>query len=104
MIEYRVEPRAPTRRRDPRFKYQLILARKSQSTAFTLYMKTEAERNKWIKALHDAMDNLEPPGCRNTDHKFSLYTFDTPISCWHCSKFLKGLIHQVLLNEFICNK
>lgn len=55
LIDYRVEPCAPTRRRDPRFKYQLLLARKSQSTAFTLYMKTEAERNKWTKALHEAL-------------------------------------------------
>uniref|UniRef100_A0A336LIL2 CSON005630 protein n=1 Tax=Culicoides sonorensis TaxID=179676 RepID=A0A336LIL2_CULSO len=94
LIDYRVESCAQTRRRDPRFKYQLLLARKSQSTAFTLYMKTEAERNKWIKALHEALDNLEPPGFRNTDHKFYLFTFERPISCWHCSKFLKGLIHQ----------
>lgn len=41
--------------RDSRLKFQLLLARKSQSTAFTLYMKTEAERNKWINALQDAM-------------------------------------------------
>ncbi|XP_063703763.1 protein vav isoform X2 [Culicoides brevitarsis] len=94
LIDYRVETCAPTRRRDPRFKYQLLLARKSQSTAFTLYMKQETERNKWNKALHEAFDNLEPPGCRNTDHQFQLSTLERPISCWHCSKFLKGLIHQ----------
>lgn len=39
-------------------------------------------------------DNLEPSGCRTTDHKFVVTTFDTPIICLHCSKFLKGLIHQ----------
>lgn len=39
-------------------------------------------------------DNLEPLGCRNTDHKFQLTTFDTVTMCRHCSKFLKGLIHQ----------
>lgn len=38
--------------------------------------------------------NLEPIGCRSTDHKFQLTTFDTAIMCRHCSKFLKGLIHQ----------
>jgi guanine nucleotide exchange factor VAV len=80
--------------RDSRFRYQLLLARKSQQTAFTLYMKTEAERQKWIKALQEAMENLEPPGCRNTDHKFQITTFEAPIICRHCSKFLKGLIHQ----------
>lgn len=40
-------------------------------------------------------DNLEPIGCRNTDHKFQLTTFETPgTTCRHCSKFLKGLISQ----------
>lgn len=39
-------------------------------------------------------ENLDPPGCRTTDHKFHLTTFDTAIICRHCSKFLKGRIHQ----------
>lgn len=57
LAEYRVE-QCNSRRtlgRDARFKFQLLLARKTQSTAFTLYMKTEAERNKWMKALQEAM-------------------------------------------------
>ena len=94
--DYRVEVCHSRRTlgRDARFKFQLLLARKTQATAFTLYMKTEAERNKWIKALNEAMDNLEPPGCRSTDHKFMITTFDSPVICRHCSKFLKGRIHQ----------
>uniref|UniRef100_A0A6B2EJZ5 Putative rho guanine nucleotide exchange factor vav3 n=1 Tax=Phlebotomus kandelakii TaxID=1109342 RepID=A0A6B2EJZ5_9DIPT len=94
--EYRVElcHSRRTLTRDARLRFQLLLVRKTQSTAFTLYMKTEAERNKWSKALQDAMDNLDPPGCRNTDHKFCITTFDAPASCRHCSKFLKGRIHQ----------
>lgn len=57
LAEYRVE-QCNSRRtlgRDARFKFQLLLARKTQATAFTLYMKTEAERNKWMKALQEAM-------------------------------------------------
>lgn len=80
--------------RDGRFKYQLLLAKKTQESAFTLYLKTEAERLKWHKAFLEAMDNLEPQGCRSTDHQFVLTTFDTSKPCTHCSKFLKGLIHQ----------
>lgn len=57
-------------------------------------MKTEAERTKWQKAFVEAMDNLNPPGCRNTDHKFSITTFDVALSCTHCSKFLKGRLNQ----------
>lgn len=39
---------------------------------------------------------IEPYGYRPriTDHKFQLTTFDVPVICLHCSKFLKGLIHQ----------
>jgi guanine nucleotide exchange factor VAV len=80
--------------RDARFKFQLLLARKSKEAAFTLYMKTEVEREKWLKAIHDAIDVLEPPGCKTTDHKFAITTFEKPTCCRHCSKFLKGLIHQ----------
>ncbi|XP_058458710.1 protein vav isoform X2 [Malaya genurostris] len=80
--------------RDGRLKYSLLLARKTQSTAFTLYMKTEEEREKWKRAFVFAMDVIEPVGCRNTDHKFNVCTFDFPITCIHCLKFLKGKIHQ----------
>ncbi|XP_034100549.1 protein vav isoform X2 [Drosophila sulfurigaster albostrigata] len=96
LADYRVEQSHSRRTlgRDTRFKYQLLLARKSAKTAFTLYLKSEPERDKWRKALTEAMENLDPPGCRNTDHKMEIYTFDAPTTCRHCSKFLKGRIHQ----------
>lgn len=55
--EYRVEQSHSRRTlgRDTRFKYQLVLARKSGSTAFTLYLKSDPEREKWRKALTEAM-------------------------------------------------
>ncbi|XP_032597195.1 protein vav isoform X1 [Drosophila grimshawi] len=96
LADYRVEQSHSRRTlgRDTRFKYQLLLARKSAKTAFTLYLKSEHERDKWRKALTEAMESLDPPGCRNTDHKMEIYTFDAPTTCRHCSKFLKGRIHQ----------
>ncbi|XP_073830138.1 vav guanine nucleotide exchange factor isoform X2 [Musca autumnalis] len=96
LAEYQVEQSHSRRTigRDSRFKYQLLLARKSGKTAFTLYLKSEPERDKWRKALTEAMENLDPPGCRNTDHKMEIFTFDAPTTCRHCSKFLKGRIHQ----------
>lgn len=96
LMDYKVEicSSRKTLGRDARFKFQLLLAKKTQTNAFTLYMKSEAERTKWYNAFQEAMDNLEPPGFRNIDHKFLLTTFDVPKSCMHCSKFLKGKIHQ----------
>lgn len=57
LADYRVESCLSRRTlgRDARFKFQLLLSRKTQATAFTLYMKTEAERDKWMKALQEAM-------------------------------------------------
>ncbi|XP_065082479.1 protein vav isoform X3 [Ochlerotatus camptorhynchus] len=94
--DYRVEicHSRRTLGRDGRLKYSLLLARKTQSTAFTLYMKTEEERDKWKRAFDIAMEVIDPMGCRNTDHRFYVCTFDAPIICRHCSKFLKGKIHQ----------
>lgn len=96
LAEYRIEMShsRKTLGRDARFKYHFLLARKSNESAFTLYMKSEMERDKWVKALNEAMEMIEPLGCKNTDHKFVLQTFSKPSSCRHCSRFLKGLIHQ----------
>jgi len=57
LADYRVEQSHSRRTlgRDTRFKYQLLLARKSGKTAFTLYLKSEHERDKWRKALTEAM-------------------------------------------------
>ncbi|XP_055630616.1 protein vav isoform X2 [Toxorhynchites rutilus septentrionalis] len=94
--DYRVEicHSRRTLGRDGRLKYSLLLARKTQSTAFTLYMKTEEERDKWKRAFDLAMEVIDPIGCRNTDHRFFVHTFEAPVICRHCSKFLKGKIHQ----------
>ncbi|KAL5276049.1 VAV2 family protein [Megaselia abdita] len=96
LAEYNIE-KSHSRRtlgRDARMKYSLLLVRKTQKTAFTLYLKSEADQNKWNKTLTDAMDNLNPPGLRSTDHKFEIITFEQPVICRHCSKFLKGKIFQ----------
>ncbi|KAE8751318.1 hypothetical protein FOCC_FOCC001889 [Frankliniella occidentalis] len=76
------------------YHYQWLLVRKSERTAFTMYARTEDQKRKWIKAIQDALDNIEPSVCRNTDHRFQMITFEKPTTCNHCSKFLKGRIFQ----------
>lgn len=95
--DYRLEDHIGRRTlgRDSRWSYQWILVQKQGSTAYTLYARTEEQKQMWIKALQDAMDNVNPAACRNTNHKFKLTTFDTPRSCQRCGKFLKGRIFQV---------
>lgn len=94
--DYRLEDHIGRRTlgRDSRWSYQWLLVHKQAYTAYTLYARTEEQKQIWIKALQDAMDNVNPAACRNTNHKFKLTTFDTPRSCQRCGKFLKGRIFQ----------
>ncbi|XP_071638969.1 protein vav isoform X3 [Temnothorax longispinosus] len=94
--DYRLEDHIGRRTlgRDSRWSYQWLLVHKQAYTAYTLYARTEEQKQIWIKALQDAMDNVNPAACRNTNHKFKLTTFDTPKSCQRCGKFLKGRIFQ----------
>ncbi|XP_012537885.1 protein vav isoform X2 [Monomorium pharaonis] len=94
--DYRLEDHIGRRTlgRDSRWSYQWILVHKQAYTAYTLYARTEEQKQIWMKALQDAMDNVNPIACRNTNHKLKLTTFDTPRSCQRCGKFLKGRIFQ----------
>ncbi|EZA50028.1 hypothetical protein DMN91_005536 [Ooceraea biroi] len=74
--------------------YEWLLVHKQTCTMYTLYARTEEQKQIWIKTLQKAMDNINPEACRNTNHKFKFTTFDTPNSCLRCDKFLKGLILQ----------
>ncbi|XP_076280668.1 vav guanine nucleotide exchange factor isoform X2 [Lasioglossum baleicum] len=94
--DYRLEDHTGRRTigRDARWTYQWILVHKQEYTAYTLFARTEDQKQMWIKAFQDAMDNVNPSACRNTNHKFKLTTFDRPLSCQRCDKFLKGRIFQ----------
>ncbi|XP_073981108.1 vav guanine nucleotide exchange factor isoform X2 [Rhodnius prolixus] len=96
LADYKVEDvtNRRTLHRDTRWNYHWYLVKKSESTAYTLYVRSEDLKRKWIKAIQDALDNIEPAGCRSTDHKFSMHTFEKTTICKQCSKFLKGRIFQ----------
>ncbi|XP_069695874.1 protein vav isoform X2 [Periplaneta americana] len=96
LSEYKVEDVSNRRvmSKDTRWSFQWYLVRKSERTAYTMYARTDELKRKWIKAIQEALDNIEPSGCKKTDHKFAMYTFDKPTTCNHCSKFLKGMIFQ----------
>nr|XP_018902784.1 PREDICTED: protein vav isoform X1 [Bemisia tabaci] len=94
--DYKIEDAGSKRilHRESRWNYHWFLLRKGERFAYTMYARTEELKKKWIKAIQDAFDNIEPSACRNTDHKFSMHTFERPTTCSHCSKFLKGIIYQ----------
>ncbi|XP_028158847.1 protein vav isoform X2 [Ostrinia furnacalis] len=103
LAEYRVEEGGGRRLRgDARWASHFYLVRRTKDATYTLYARTDDCKRKWVKAIRDAIDNLEPPGCRSTNHKFVLHTFEKPATCHHCSKFLKGRIFQGYLCS-VCN-
>lgn len=90
----------PVLTREARWSYQWLLVRKNNKDAYTLYARTIDLKRKMMKAIKDAMDVLEPNTLKMTNHEFDLHTFEKPVSCNRCSKFLKGLIYQ----GYICKK
>ncbi|CAH0747726.1 unnamed protein product [Diatraea saccharalis] len=104
LAEYRVEEGCGRRtlRGDARWASHFYLVRRTKDATYTLYARTDDCKRKWVKAIRDAIDNLEPAGCRSTNHKFVLHTFEKPATCHHCSKFLKGRIFQGYLCT-VCN-
>jgi len=96
LSEYKVEDVNNRRalNKDTRWSFQWYLVRKSERTAYTMYARTDELKRKWIKAIQEALDNIEPGGCKRTDHKFVMHTFTKPTTCNHCSKFLRGMIFQ----------
>lgn len=95
--DYRLEDRTGhrTNGKDSRWSHQWLLAHKKLLTAYTLYARTDEQKQVLIKALQDAIDTINPAACNKTNHKFILTTFDTARSCQRCGKFLKGRIFQV---------
>ena len=100
--DYRLEDHTSRRTlgRDSRWSYQWLLVHKQAYTAYTLYARTEEQKQTWMKALQDAMDNVNPAASRGTNHKFRLTTFENACSCQRCGKFLKGRIFQVRKKSF----
>jgi len=96
LSEYKVEDVHNRRalNKDTRWSFHWYLVRKSERTAYTMYARTDELKRKWIKAIQEALDNIEPGGCKRTDHKFVMHTFTKPTTCNHCSKFLRGMIFQ----------
>lgn len=84
----------PILNREARWSYQWLLVKRDRSSVYTLYAQTIDLKRKMMKAIADALDNLEPQTLKKTTHRFEMHTFKKPVTCNRCSKFLKGLIYQ----------
>lgn len=80
--------------RDASWSFQWLLVKKNKQTVYTLSARSESLKSEMVKAMEEALDNLEPPAFKSSNHRFEMFTFERPTTCIRCSKFLKGLIYQ----------
>ncbi|KAJ3641351.1 hypothetical protein Zmor_027862 [Zophobas morio] len=80
--------------RDARFGYSFHLVKNDNVMVYTVFVRSIELKQQMIKAIKDALDNIHPQAIKRTNHSFELTTFDEPVQCFHCSKYLKGLIYQ----------
>ncbi|WAR31167.1 VAV-like protein [Mya arenaria] len=66
------------------------MVKQDNSMTYTLLSKTEEIKQKWIEAIHLALDNTQPTAGR--DHIMT--TFNEPKVCDICGKLLRGVFFQ----------
>lgn len=92
LCNYRVE-NAPSNSKMAT-RHHWFLVHVENRTAYTMYAKTEEMKEKWIRAIEKALDNISPAMAKRTDHKFEMHTFEVPTYCSDCNKLLPGIFYQ----------
>ena len=77
-----------------------MLVHKENLHAYTMFARTEDDKNKWIEAIKEALNNEVPSQRLNSSHDPVMHTFLQPSSCQYCHKLLKGLFYQ----GYLCQK
>jgi len=80
--------------RDARWAYSFMLVHKENTDAYTLFARTEEDKNKWIEGIQEAVQNVFPSQRLNSTHEAVMFSFVKPSSCSYCRKLLKGLFFQ----------
>jgi len=80
--------------RDTRWAYSFMLVHKDNLHAYTMFARTEDDKNKWISGIQEAVLNVFPAQREQSTHEAVMHTFEKPSSCSYCHKLLKGLFFQ----------
>ncbi len=79
--------------RESRWAHSFMLVHHQSINAYTMYARTEEDKNKWVSAIREALGNVYP-AVQQHSHEVAMFTFDRPLSCDYCHKLLKGLFYQ----------
>ncbi|XP_040582225.1 protein vav isoform X3 [Lepeophtheirus salmonis] len=100
LADYKVQDERPpmsTKSRDSsnRWAHSFLLVHNKSLNAYTLTARTEEDKNKWIQAVREALDNIYPLQLTiPNNHRALMTTLERPANCEVCYKLLKGLFYQ----------
>lgn len=80
---------------DHRWSYAFMLVHVQNLNVFTFFARTLEDKDKWITAIRQAMDNAFPNQRLASTHEAVMHTFqNADTECAHCGRLLKGLFYQ----------
>ncbi|OQV19931.1 Protein vav [Hypsibius exemplaris] len=96
MDEFRVDETVPNKPVKDKWSHQWhVFNFKDHRLAYTMAVKTDAERKRWIAAIKMALDNLSPPDSKKCATHLPVFaTFGEPTLCVVCDRLLRGTFFQ----------
>ena len=77
-----------------------MLVHFQNQNVYTFIARSLEDKDKWIAAIIEAMDNAYPNQRLSSTHEAVMHTFENPdTSCAYCGKLLKGLFYQGMQTE-----
>jgi guanine nucleotide exchange factor VAV len=90
----RAAGRRVMRRDSSRWTHAFLLVHVKESNAYTVFARTADDKSKWMEVLREAYATVNLSEELSSSHDFHMTTFEKPVSCSVCFKFLKGLFFQ----------
>ena len=80
---------------EDRWTHAFMLVHFQNQNVYTFIAKSLEDKDKWMAAIHLAMDNAYPNQRLSSTHEAVMHTFESSdTSCAYCGKLLKGLFYQ----------
>ncbi|XP_065171102.1 protein vav isoform X3 [Atheta coriaria] len=77
-----------------RWSFQWHMVKNDKQLVYSMSVKSGDIKNMLIRAIKDAIENIHPIALSMTNHQFEMHTYKMPMTCYKCSKYLKGQIYQ----------
>ena len=80
---------------EDRWTHAFMLVHFQNQNVYTFIARSLEDKDKWMAAIVEAMDNAYPNQRLSSTHEAVMHTFESSdTSCAYCGKLLKGLFYQ----------